>query len=542
MTNTSTTPIAEFIKPAEDLSHPQGQLGDSKINETAATEAVPATEIIKDAVSRKRRSRSPPPPDTETSAKRARPSEQADEEVSFKPEVSSESALQTDAGNDAATRDTTHHHYEEQYARQETTPPHFQERQVDNMDEPMDDYDRAVAPAQHPATAALYIKNFMRPLREPVLRDYLIELAAFPGASPNPDCLVNFYLDQIRSHAYVQFTSISAASRVRSALHGTIWPNERNRKELWVDFIPEDKVVEWTERELAEGGRGSSARWEVQYEPDDNGIMTATLINAETAPQLRRNSGHQPLGAPPVPTGPSARNYPGVEGAPLGPRGRGTNHYRQQQAAFPPQSTFPDFRDRDRDRDRNRDRTYPVGGRSDRRTTRAHPPLVWKPVSEEVAQRRLDNMKAHITKDRRRDLGRPDEINRYTFEQGDEFVDRGQEAFIGIRPPHRERERRRLGIGRGRGSGGGGGGRRRSASPPPLASPLRGGRMDDGGGYRGDGYHGGGGRDEYRDRRDGWERDRGYDDIPRSRFNGQPLPTYNGPRGSRRGGGRRDRY
>ena len=46
-------------------------------------------------------------------------------------------------------------------------------------------------------------------------------------------------------------------------------------------------------------------------------------------------------------------------------------------------------------------------------------------------------MRSYYTKDRHRDLGREDEINRYTFQNEDSFVDRGKEFFIGIRPRRR---------------------------------------------------------------------------------------------------------
>ncbi|KAL2267039.1 hypothetical protein VTJ83DRAFT_4316 [Remersonia thermophila] len=535
--------------------------------------AIPASEIVGDAAGRKRRSRSPPP-ENGLSRKRARadnPSNDSDHSESREPALSAANARQAtsqlasdaqpsshdepmpqataashdEAEEDMASKARTQNGRaddDEHRTREPTSPS--RERHVDR-DEPMVDYDRDVSPAQHPATPALYIKNFMRPLRENQLRDYLVDLAALPGAAPDPACIVDFHLDQIRTHALVRFTSTSAASRVRSTLHGTVWPNERNRKELWVDFIPEDKVAEWIEQELAEGGRGSSARWEVFYEPDENGEIVARLVNVEAEP-VRRNSTRQPaMPPPPAPTAPAARGAPsGVEGAPLGPRGRGTNHYRQP----PPGPAADDFeREREREREREPDRSdrpdrpERVPRSRDRfrsnagepRTTRAHPPLHYRPVSEEVAQRRLANILAHVTKDRRRDLGRPDEINRYTFENGEDFVDRGKEAFVGIRPPHRERERRRLGVGRGPGGNNRGGGTpgRRSPSPPPPPPPRRGRGGDD------EGY------DRYRARED----DHRYrDEAPRSRLDGQPLPTFSGGgggrRSGRRGGGRRDRF
>ncbi|KAL1839778.1 hypothetical protein VTJ49DRAFT_1152 [Mycothermus thermophilus] len=555
---------AESNEPAKtDDSAPANNLPtEPSADKVADDEPVPAPEIVSDAAGRKRRSRSPPP-ENGISRKRARADDPtndsdllesresglpsadarqattqpvADVQTTFKsaptPQATSTPHDEAEEDMPPSARTQNGRPDDDVYRRtREPTPP-YRERHVDR-DEPMTDYDRDVPPAQHPATPALYIKNLMRPLRENQLRDYLVDLAALPGAAPDPGCIVDFYLDQIRTHAFVRFTSTSAAARVRSALHGTVWPNERNRKELWVDFIPEDKVAEWIERELAEGGRGSSARWEVCYEPDDNGEIVARLVNVEAEP-IRRNSTRQPvMPPPPAPAGPAARSGPstGVEGAPLGPRGRGTNHYRQ-----PPPGPAVDDYEREPDRNdrpdrvpRSRDRFRSNAGEP--RTTRTHPPLHYRPVSEEVAQRRLTNILAHVTKDRYRDLGRPDEINRYTFENGEDFVDRGKEAFVGIRPPHRERERRRLGVGRGPGGNRGAPGRR-SPSPPRRS---RGGDDD--------------GHDRYRDRDDDYrDRDRGdryRDDVPRSRLDGQPLPTYSGGggrRSGRRGGGRRDRH
>ncbi|KAL2160440.1 hypothetical protein VTH06DRAFT_1613, partial [Thermothelomyces fergusii] len=401
-------------------------------------EAAPAADAVADAAHRKRRSRSPPP-ETESSRKRARPSDsQADggdlsgdendlsprDSAEARPAAGSHAESPEPSRYDREDRDTLS---EDRNLRQdrEVSPDTNTARAAADDDDPIPGDDRDVAPALHPATTALYIKNFMRPLKEPVLQDYLVELAALPGAAPDPHCLVRFYLDQVRTHAFARFTSVAAASRVRTALHGTVWPNERNRKELWVDFVPEDRVDEWIEREQSEGTR-SSSRWEVEYVPDDDGVMTANLVNAEADP--RRNSARQPPG-PPAPTGP-ARNHPGVEGAPSGPRGRGMNHYRQAHMP-PPASAGAGTSSRNRFEEYDRGRGH--------KTTRAYPPLDYRPVPEDVALRRLDNMNAHITRDRHRDLGRPDEINRYTFEDGELFVDRGKEAFIGIRPPTRAR-------------------------------------------------------------------------------------------------------
>lgn len=77
-------------------------------------------------------------------------------------------------------------------------------------------------------------------------------------------------------------------------------------------------------------------------------------------------------------------------------------------------------------------------------------------------------MRSYFTQDLKRDMGPESDINRYTFEQGESFVDRGHENFVGIRPPHREREVQRR---RDRGGGGGGGPPR---GPPRGPPPTRG--------------------------------------------------------------------
>lgn len=347
--------------------------------------------------------------------------------------------------------------------------------------------ERPVVPAMHPATSALYIKNLMRPLRDAVLEDYLVDLAAPPAQQPNPDVIVEFYLDNIKSHAFVQFNSISAASRVRSSLHDQVWPDERNRKALWVDFIPTEKVRDWIDQEQAAGqGRGNFNRFEVIYEPDHEGNMSARL--EELGPEAARQS------ARPPPTGPAASGIPtgprnsGVEGAPLGPRGSGG----RMGPPYRPQGVTQ----------------LEEGWKQ----TSTYPQLLYRPASEELALRRIDNMRSYYTSDKHRDMGKEDEINRYTFESNDSFVDRGREVFIGIRPPHREAERRRGGAPV-YGGGRRGPSPRRRGPPPPSSRDV-------------DRYVGG--------------RSSGRDDFtPRSRFNGAPLPTFDGrsDRRGRNGGG-----
>ncbi|KAK7448957.1 hypothetical protein CaCOL14_007742 [Colletotrichum acutatum] len=313
------------------------------------------------------------------------------------------------------------------------------------------EYERTVQPAIHPATRALYIKNLMRPLKESTVHDRLVELSTPSGAEPNSDDVEDVYLDSIKSHAFAVFRTTTLASRVRNALHDVTWPDESNRKPLSVDFVPPEKVRDWIHEEEAEGKSNRSARFAVRYDIEDDGYVTARLVSgngvASAEPTRGAPAGPAVKDVNAIPLGP--RGGRGFEGAPLGPRGDS----QRGPGSRPPRliENFP-------------------GGPV--QTTRAHPPVSFQAVSDDLVSRRLRNMRSYYTKDIDRDMGPETEINRYIFEEGDKFVDRGHENFVGIRPPHREAERRRQMAGGG---------------PPPRGPPPpgRGGRRSGGNGRRG---------------------------------------------------------
>ena len=289
------------------------------------------------------------------------------------------------------------------------------------------DDDRDVEPALHPATTALYIRNFMRPLQPNQLQDHLESLARPPNDSSTDRELVHeFFLDNIKTHCLVQFHSISAASRVRLALHDRVWPDERTRKALWVDYIPEEKVHKWieVERDNSRGSRGSQKRFEVVYEKE-NGEAVAYLQEADGAGGRSSLSG----------TGGGQRNgytsttTTGVRAAapPAGPKAEVGKGFEQLDDLF--------------------------------RSTIAKPKLYFQPVSDSVADKRLDLLAAG------RGGGRNDEMRRFTFEDT-RIVHKGPEFGSGWR-----------GGMRGRGGGSGGFGR-------GYGSRYDGHR----GGYRGDSY------------------------------------------------------
>ncbi|KNZ64545.1 uncharacterized protein VP01_1016g1 [Puccinia sorghi] len=97
--------------------------------------------------------------------------------------------------------------------------------QTPNKNQPID-------PNQPPPTRSLYISNLVRPLTVNQLRKKLSEFGETSY----------FWIDPIRSHAYVTFQEESAALATYTSLHQTTaWPPETG-KMLSLVFIPEKEV------------------------------------------------------------------------------------------------------------------------------------------------------------------------------------------------------------------------------------------------------------------------------------------------------------
>ena len=244
--------------------------------------------------------------------------------------------------------------------------------------------DRDVAPAVHPATTALYIRNFMRPMQPGALREHLSALAEPDSSNSDDGILAEFHMDSIKTHCLVQFKSITAASRVRTALHDTVWPDEKSRKPLWADFVPEEKLKTWINVELDAAGSRPPKRWEVVYE-DEEGTIMAYLQEADSAPR-RMNTLTSQNGIPSAPA--SAKAPP----APTGDVGQG---FQALDDLF--------------------------------KSTVAKPKLYFQPVADGVARKRLDRLAAG------RGGGRSDEMRRFTFEDDGVLVDNGPEFRPGYR-------------------------------------------------------------------------------------------------------------
>ena len=334
--------------------------------------------------------------------------------------------------------------------------PNAAEAATDTQTLPPDDLEeRTVPPALHPATRALYIRDLMRPLQPPTLKKYLISLASPAGTSPDPDIIQTFFLDSIRTHCLVVFSSISAASRVRSALHERPWPDEKDRKPLWVDYAPEEKIQKWID---VEGGDGRarpsmSKRWEVIYE-DEDGEIKAYLQEAD------------PNAGPPKGVLKAARSGLSAPRKPSAPPTDANGGNRKEVApAYDKQRTAPAANAPTETSFRALESLF--------RSTTAKPKLYYLPAPQATADERLKVLEdeAHDRRGARRD---DVEHHRCSFDSRNRLLDKGV-------------ERGRFGRGRG--------------------GPPRG-----GGGYRGGGaYSGGGGRNWYRGEEE-YGRGRRYED------------------------------
>ncbi|KAK2742349.1 hypothetical protein FQN57_005437 [Myotisia sp. PD_48] len=460
-TKPEAAPVTDAVP--KDIGSPKRDSAQDLSSSRASAEVDTSKEDIDDSKKRKRRSQSPPPSERSIALKKSRAEDgqprvilkedgaeetkKLEEQEASKPDLDIEmdvdsvsvvnekatgqtepSALEPDREPELPSARTTTQQEEVQQGEspQKTEQQRTQRRSVadarfkdlfpatngapmrQESPPPFEDGDRVVEPALHPATTALYIRNFMRPLQPTPLKRHLYSLATAPNASPNPDIIVDFFLDSIKTHCFASFTSIAAASRVRTALHGATWPEERNRKPLWVDFVPEEKLKQWIDIEQApgHGGRGPQ-RWEVAYDKTDDGV-TVTLQEATAnnhAPgrasfdnNMSANLGREP------PTGPRADR--------VGGPGQSSNI---------PERGFQALDDRFS-------------------STVTKPKLYYLPASQEVADRRLDRFDDLIKAGPSSKRG-GDEMFRYTFEDGDFFVEQGPE--YGSRRP---------GGGRGRGA------------------------------------------------------------------------------------------
>lgn len=377
--------------PDEKVSVEKPELLPIPEGSTAGTSRLPTEELEADTRKRKRRSNSPDLTTKEILAKKLRLSQEPAPEIHLKEDdnvVMEQPNPENSLSNTKGEKKENTSRYKDLVQSAPTS-----------LDTPTDD--RPTIPAIHPVTSALYIRNFMRPLRLEPLRTHLTSLASPPSSSPDPSIITALFLDNMKTHALALFTSTTAASRVRASLHGSIWPPEGNRKELWVDFVPSDRVEQWikteedaaaSEKEARTSGRPVPAkRFEVVYTETEN---SATATHQELGSSA-------PLNAPRGPRASVDDRRPATVPVPTEELKKDTS------ASF---KTLHDLFD----------------------STAAKPQLFYLPVSDAVADVRLRELDAETSRDWdpeavRKGRGMQKEARfRYTFEE-DRVVEAGED-------------------------------------------------------------------------------------------------------------------
>lgn len=321
--------------------------------------------------------------------------------------------------------------------------------------------------ALHPATRALYIRELIRPLQPNDFQKHLVDLATPQDQDLDDSIIETFHLDPLRSHAFAVFTSTSAAARARTALHNTVWPPEPTRKPLWVDFVPEDKVGEWIERELAAGtSRRDAKRWEVVYEKLDDGVEArlqevgppppsgpAATTTSSGGRRESRPSHSSPGGDE------TSRPFPSHDPSASSPS-QSRRRRRPSSRTPPPRSPSPpSLADAPAEPDSQPQPPPSQLDTSFHHTTLAKPKIYYLPHPRPLVLARLHELDSLTSRawdegDWKLPLtGVDGALRRYTFEDGDRLVDGGPDRGNFGLPP----EARRGGGGGNAGGNGGGG-------------------------------------------------------------------------------------
>ncbi|KAL9111140.1 MAG: hypothetical protein Q9227_004403 [Pyrenula ochraceoflavens] len=439
-------------------------------NSHTATPTADQREVVEDSKKRKRRSITPPPTSAEVAQKRARAvdgspvvtkvsSPEVDEkpDPSNKPQVQEvekeetkeikppldgeafddgeprahstkvepreDSANTSDTGKAGPTERKNDVHFIRKASGIDARFKGLIRKDTGNMSPPpteqAQDDDRVVEPAVHPATSSVYIRNLKRPLQATSFRSHLVSIATPPSSSPSPNIVLSLHLDSIRTHAFATFSSVSAASRVRSSLHNTRWPDEPTREPLWVDFIPDEKVEQWIQVEKEEEVRQKrTLRWEVIYD-DRDGVLEAFL---------------QEAGAPGRPSMPTQRP---VEPArqDVHPDRAGMIH--PDRAGLVPRDKAPSSPQAVR-------QPAPTSGGTGFKalddlfpSTATKPKLYFKPVSDDLVAARKARFRDLRPVPEMRGRCIDPEMQRYSFEDGEYWVGKGPEFGYGSRGGYR---------------------------------------------------------------------------------------------------------
>ncbi|CAG8606441.1 8228_t:CDS:2 [Funneliformis mosseae] len=129
---------------------------------------------------------------------------------------------------------------------------------------------RTIPPSQHEPTSTLHVKNFVRPLTIPMVRNLLEQFGR----------IEYFWMDKIKSHCYVKFEKLESAILARESLWHTIFPPETGRP-LELEFLTFEQaqglIVE-AEEKSAKSGHGASREARDKRLNGNNNLGNAAAI------------------------------------------------------------------------------------------------------------------------------------------------------------------------------------------------------------------------------------------------------------------------
>lgn len=147
-------------------------------------------------------------------------------------------------------------------------------------------------PSLHEPTRALYIRNLTRPLVPTTLQSHLLSKLARSQPDDSAEPMISiFFVDPVKTHCFVIFAAASDAREVRRSIHDRVWPDEKMRKALWVDYVDPTDVLRWISlEEAASQTRGHGIKkWEVVYH-DVGGVRQAELYEVGKGPMQAKDN------------------------------------------------------------------------------------------------------------------------------------------------------------------------------------------------------------------------------------------------------------
>ncbi|GAA98824.1 uncharacterized protein L969DRAFT_95505 [Mixia osmundae IAM 14324] len=135
-----------------------------------------------------------------------------------------------------------------------------------------------------PPSAGLYLANLVRPFTPPQLKELLSEHGE----------LQTFWLDAVKSHAYIVYASLDASKAAMQALQGLQWPAGTG-KELYLSYVPAQKIPsligQEEEAKAKRSGRlelliaSEDDEWSYKLVPFGSGNLAARIV--KSAPRLQ---------------------------------------------------------------------------------------------------------------------------------------------------------------------------------------------------------------------------------------------------------------